>query len=69
MPSDVLKERVQEDSVPYDIWLKKRYITLTDRYQYDYRWYRQNSDRTWSHKRRTIAVKNVDSDGKLIMAP
>ena len=30
MPSDVLKERIQEDSVPYDIWVEKGYITLTD---------------------------------------
>ena len=30
MPSDVLSKRIEEDSVPYDIWVKKGYITLTD---------------------------------------
>ena len=30
MPSDVLKKRIEEDSVSYDIWVKKGYITLTD---------------------------------------
>ncbi len=30
MPSDVLTKRIEEDSVPYDIWVKKGYITLTD---------------------------------------
>ena len=36
MPSDVLKERIQEDSVPYDIWVEKGYITLTDGSQNDF---------------------------------
>lgn len=30
MSSDVLKERIEEDSVPYDTWVEKGYITLTD---------------------------------------
>lgn len=30
MPGDVLQERIQEDSVPYDIWVQKGYITLTE---------------------------------------
>ena len=45
MPSDVLKERIQEDSVPYDIWVKKGYITLTEGSQNDFslvaRWFRE----------------------------
>lgn len=43
--------------------------SIGDRYQYDYHWYRQNSDGTWSHKPGITPVKNVDSDGKLIMVP
>jgi phage terminase large subunit-like protein len=44
MPSDVLKDRIQEDSVPYDIWVKKGYITLTEGSQNDFslvtQWFR-----------------------------
>lgn len=36
MPSDVVKKRIQEDSVPYDIWIKKGYITLTEGSQNDF---------------------------------
>lgn len=36
MPSDVLQKRIEEDSVPYDIWVKKGYITLTDGSQNDF---------------------------------
>jgi phage terminase large subunit-like protein len=36
MPSDVLKQRIQEDSVPYDIWVKKGFITLTNGNQNDF---------------------------------
>ena len=36
MPSDVLDKRMQEDNVPYDIWVKKGYITLTDGSQNDF---------------------------------
>jgi len=36
MPSDVLNKRIEEDSVPYDIWLKKGFITLTDGSQNDF---------------------------------
>ena len=43
--------------------------SIGDGYQYDYHWYRQNSDGTWSHKPGTTPVKNIDSDGKLIMDP
>ena len=34
MPQDVLEKRMQEDNVPYDIWVKKGYITfrLTKRF-------------------------------------
>lgn len=30
MPSEVLEKRIQEDSVPYDIWVKRGLITLTN---------------------------------------
>ena len=36
MPKDVLEKRMQEDSVPYDIWVKKGYITLSDESQNDF---------------------------------
>jgi len=36
MPSEVLEKRVKEDNVPYDIWAKKGYITLTDGNQNDF---------------------------------
>ena len=29
MPSDVVKKRMEEDNVPYDIWIKRGLITLT----------------------------------------
>lgn len=49
MPSDVLKERIQEDSVPYDIWVEKGYITLTDGSQNDFslvtQWFRMMIDK------------------------
>ena len=49
MPSDVLKERIQEDSVPYDIWVEKGYITLTDGSQNDFslvtQWFRSMIDK------------------------
>lgn len=37
--------------------------------KYDYHWYRQNSDGTWSHKPGQTPVTNLDSSGKLIMNP
>lgn len=30
MPSEVLQKRIEEDSVPYDIWVRKGFITLTE---------------------------------------
>ena len=36
MPKDVLEKRMQEDSVPYDIWVKKGYITLSEGSQNDF---------------------------------
>ena len=36
MPGDTLEKRMQEDSVPYDIWVRKGYITLTDGAQNDF---------------------------------
>lgn len=48
MSSDVLQERIQEDSVPYDIWVQKGYITLTDGSQNDFslvtQWFRSMID-------------------------
>ena len=49
MPSDVLKERIQEDNVPYDIWVGKGYITLTEGSQNDFslvtQWFRSMIDK------------------------
>jgi len=36
MPSEVLNKRIEEDSVPYDTWLKKGLLTLTDGNQNDF---------------------------------
>ena len=36
MPSEVLEKRMQEDSVPYDIWVKKGFITLSSGSQNDF---------------------------------
>ncbi len=35
----------------------------------DYHWYRQNPDGTWSHKRGTTDVTNIDASGDLILDP
>ena len=36
MPSEVVQKRIQEDSVPYDLWIKRGLITLTDGSQNDF---------------------------------
>lgn len=36
---------------------------------YDYHWYRQNSDGTWSHKPGNTDVTKFDSSGEIIMDP
>lgn len=36
MPRDVIEKRVKEDSVPYDIWIKKGYITVSEGSQNDF---------------------------------
>jgi phage terminase large subunit-like protein len=36
MPSQVVEKRIKEDNVPYDIWIKKGYITRTDGNQNDF---------------------------------
>ena len=36
MPSDVLEKRMTEDSVPYDVWLKRGLLTLTEGNQNDF---------------------------------
>ena len=36
MPSDVLHKRMEEDSVPYDIWVKRGLITLSEGSQNDF---------------------------------
>lgn len=37
--------------------------------KYDYHWYRQNSDGTWSHKPGRTQVRNTDNSNKIIMDP
>lgn len=48
MPSDVLQERIQEDSVPYAIWVQNGYITLTEGSRNDFslvtQWFRPMID-------------------------
>ncbi len=45
MPSEVLEKRLQEDNVPYDIWVRKGFITLSNGSQNDFslvtHWFRQ----------------------------
>lgn len=36
MPSEVVKKRMEEDNVPYDIWIKRELITLTEGNQNDF---------------------------------
>jgi phage terminase large subunit-like protein len=36
MPSEVMKKRMEEDNAPYDIWVKKGLLTLTDGNQNDF---------------------------------
>ena len=36
---------------------------------YDYHWYRQNPDGTWSHKRGDTAVTDVDASNRIIWNP
>ena len=36
MPSELVQKRVTEDKIPYDIWIKKGYITLTNGNQNDF---------------------------------
>ena len=36
MPSDVVKKRMEEDNVPYDIWITRGFITLTEGSQNDF---------------------------------
>ena len=45
------------------------YVSIGDRYQHDYHWYRQNSDGTWSHKPGTTAVRRTDNSGNHIIDP
>ena len=40
-----------------------------DSIDYDYHWYRQNSDGTWSHKPGITRVRNTDYSNKIIMDP
>lgn len=48
MPSEVLKERMEEDNVPYDIWVQKGFITLIEGSQNDFTlvtsWFRKMID-------------------------
>lgn len=45
MPSEVLEKRIQEDSVPYDLWVKRGLITLTNGSQNNFslvtEWFKQ----------------------------
>ena len=43
--------------------------TFGDIFRYDYHWYRQNSDGTWSHKPGPARVRDTDDSKKIIMDP
>ena len=36
MPSEVIKRRKEEDNVPYDIWVQRGLITVTEGNQNDF---------------------------------
>ena len=36
MPSDLIEQRVKEDKIPYDLWIKKGLVTTTDGNQNDF---------------------------------
>jgi len=36
MPSKVVEKRIKEDNVPYNIWIQKGFITLTEGNQNDF---------------------------------
>ena len=36
MPGDLIKQRVEEDKIPYDIWIKKGLVSVTDGNQNDF---------------------------------
>lgn len=36
MPSEVVEKRIKEDNVPYEIWIKKGFVTLTEGNQNDF---------------------------------
>jgi phage terminase large subunit-like protein len=36
MPSEVVEKRIKEDNVPYDIWIKKGFVSLTEGNQNDF---------------------------------
>ena len=41
MPEDTLKEKMKSDKVPYDVWVKQGYITLTSGAVVDYNFIKQ----------------------------
>lgn len=44
-------------------------MNYNDKYRYDYHWYRQNSDGSWSHKPGLTNVTNLDASNDTIMDP
>lgn len=38
-------------------------------FSWDYHWYRQNADGSWSHKRGRTDVRNNDASGNVVMSP
>lgn len=54
----------------YDICSEGAYkVALVIAPNFDYHWYRQNSDGAWSHKRGQTNVVNTDADGNIIFDP
>ncbi len=61
-------ERCQEKCYKVAFVIDNQY-KKGDVYKYDYHWYRQNSDGTWSHKPGGTNVTKLDCDNKIIMNP
>ena len=61
-------EKCQEDCYKVAFVIDNQY-KKGDIYKYDYHWYRQNSDGTWSHKPGGTNVTKLDCDNKIIMNP
>ena len=61
--------RIDAEAVCNPGFYKVAFVLDPNEPGFDYHWYRQNSDGSWSHKPGTTPVKDTDNDGRLIMDP